>query len=74
MPLSVCGRAAAREGVRQAGDREATIKPETLHRPFIMIAFFREMLVAMKEGPAIFFAPVRAAVRMARSPARHSDG
>lgn len=31
-----------------------------------MKAFFLEVLVAIKEGPAIFFAPVRAAVRAAR--------
>lgn len=33
-----------------------------------MKAFFIEVLVAIKEGPAIFFAPVRAAVKAARTP------
>lgn len=31
-------------------------------------AFFREVLAAMREGPALFFAPVRAAIVAARSP------
>ena len=35
---------------------------------FDMRAFFQEVLVAVREGPAIFFAPVAAAVRLARSP------
>lgn len=39
-----------------------------------MTAFLREVLAAIKEGPALFFAPVRAAIRMARSPAKHSGG
>lgn len=33
-----------------------------------MTAFFIEVLVAIKEGPAIFFAPVLAAVKAARTP------
>lgn len=39
-----------------------------------MKAFLREVLTAIKEGPALFFAPVRAAIRVAQSPAKHSDG
>lgn len=35
---------------------------------FDMRAFFQEVLVAVREGLAIFFAPVAAAVRLARSP------
>ena len=38
-----------------------------------MKTFLREVLVAIKEGPAIFFAPVRAAIHVARSPSKHSD-
>lgn len=33
-----------------------------------MKAFLREVLVAIKEGPTLFFAPVRAAIEAARAP------
>lgn len=33
-----------------------------------MKAFFFEVLAAMQEGPAIFFAPVRAALKAAMAP------
>jgi hypothetical protein len=36
-----------------------------------MKAFLREVLAAIKEGPAIFFAPAAAALRLARSPVKH---
>lgn len=32
-----------------------------------MRAFLRELITAAKEGPAIYFAPVRAVIRLARS-------
>lgn len=37
-----------------------------------MKAFMREVLAAMREGPALFFAPVVAAARIARNPARQA--
>lgn len=39
-----------------------------------MKAFLAEVLAAMKEGPALFFAPIMGAIKVARAPARHSDG
>ncbi len=35
-----------------------------------MKAFLREVLTAMKEGPALFFAPIMGAIKVARIPAR----
>lgn len=36
-----------------------------------MTAFFREVIIAIKEGPALFFAPVMGAIRAAQRPTRH---
>jgi hypothetical protein len=36
-----------------------------------MKVFIREALAAMKDGPRLYFAPVAAALRAARSLARH---
>lgn len=35
-----------------------------------MKAFFTEVLAAIKEGPALFFAPITEAIKVARVPAR----
>lgn len=35
-----------------------------------MKAFLREVLAAIKEGPALFFAPVAGAIKDARQPTR----
>lgn len=35
-----------------------------------MREFFREVLAAMREGPALFFAPLAGAIKAARQPPR----
>ena len=34
----------------------------------VMTSFLREVLAAMQEGPSLFFAPLKAAISMARRP------